>query len=75
MAIEKTDIKAKVKEALIATESLQYPDLLMYVAQQVLRGPLDEVLESLEKKGMIDRFSDDMGTVITRVHKKKKGGK
>lgn len=75
MAIEKADIKAKVKEALMATDSLQYPDLLMYVAQQVLRGPLDEVLESLENKGMVEKFSDDMGTVITRIHKKKKGGK
>lgn len=73
MSVEKSEVKALVKEAILATDSVQYPDLLMYLANRMLREPLDEVLQTLEKKDMIERFSDDMGTVITKTKKKKKG--
>lgn len=72
--VNEVRVKELVKEALTATDSLQYPDLLMYIAQNMLRGPLDNVLERLQNKDMVDLHSDAMGTVITRI-KKKKGKK
>lgn len=71
MAIDKTDVKPHIIEAIQATGSVQYPDLLMFVAQRLLRGPIDEVLARLEKKDSIIIENDPMGSIITRNKKKK----
>lgn len=72
MAIEKSEVKDIVKEAIQATGSVQYPDLLLFVAQRLLREPLDQVLDGLEKKDLIERSDDPMGTVIIKKRKGKK---
>lgn len=71
MAIDTNDVRDHVKEAIQATGSVQYPDLLLFVAQRLLRGPIDEVLARLEKKELIQIDKDHMGAIITRIKKKK----
>lgn len=71
MAVDKNDVKEHIKEAIQSTGSVQYPDLLMFVAQRLLRGPIDEVLARMEKKELIQIDNDHMGSIITRIKKKK----
>lgn len=64
------ELKPHIKRAVSATGSVQYPDLLLYLGQQVLRDVADEILDRFEKKGLIERKPDDMGTVIYKKEKK-----
>lgn len=63
------EVRTLVKEAVQATGDIMYPDLVLFVSARLLRNPIDNALERLEKKGMIDRHSDAMGAVISRVSK------
>lgn len=60
----KAEIKAKAKKAINGAGQVYYPDLMVFLGQSILRETLDSVLRSMEKKGLIIRESDDMGTLI-----------
>lgn len=79
MAIDTKELKAEIKEhvktALQATGEVQYPDLLMYVSQQIIHPLLQQVVEGLEKKELVKCADSTLGTIITKTKKKKKGKK
>ena len=68
--IDKQLIKQHAKEAISTTGEVQYPDLLMYVAQQIIHPVLEEVVEGLEKKGLVKIADSNMGAIITKIKKK-----
>ena len=70
MAIDKDEVKQHAKNAIKNVGEVQYPDLLMYVAQQMIHPILEEVIDSLEEKGLVLQSASKMGTVITKVSKK-----
>ncbi|MET0980109.1 MAG: hypothetical protein ABWX90_02535 [Candidatus Saccharimonadales bacterium] len=68
--IDKKLIKQHAKEAISTTGEVQYPDLLMYIAQKLIHPALEEIVESLEEKGLVTVADSHMGTIITKVKKK-----
>jgi hypothetical protein len=71
MAIEKSEVKELAKTALKATGEVQFPDLLMYIAQKLIGPVLHEVIEDLEAKGMVTIADSNMGAIITKTSKPK----
>lgn len=63
-------IKQHAKDAIGTTGEVQYPDLLMYVAQQIVHPILEDIVESLEEKGLVKVADSNMGSIITKVKKK-----
>lgn len=70
MAIEKSEVKELAKAAIKNVGEVVYPDLLMYLAQQLIHPHLEEVVQGLEKKGLITVTESKIGAVITKVAKK-----
>jgi hypothetical protein len=70
--IDEKQLKDLAKTAIQGTSAVHYPDLLLFIAQEMLGPTLTKVIERFEKKGLVKCENTMMGTVIT-AKKKKKG--